>query len=99
MKTNPFLMKAAVAGLIGAAALITAPAHAADAPATDKGHCVGANSCKGKGACKQVGKNDCGGKNGCGGKGYLEKSKAECDKMSKKDKKIHFEAAVADGKM
>ncbi len=94
MTKNSFLMKAAVAGLMGAAALAAAPAHAGDA-ADEKGHCVGANACKGKGGCKQTSMNDCAGKNGCKGKGYLEKSKAECDKMSKKDKNVHFETAMA----
>ncbi|PIS11116.1 MAG: hypothetical protein COT73_05710 [Bdellovibrio sp. CG10_big_fil_rev_8_21_14_0_10_47_8] len=85
-------MKAAIAGLIGAAAMTAAPAHAAD-DATVKGHCVGANACKGKGGCKQVNKNDCAGKNGCKGKGFVEMTKAECDAKAAKNKKIHFETA------
>ena len=78
--------------ITGAAALTAGPAHAADDAAT-KGHCVGANSCKGKGGCKQEGMNDCAGKNGCKGKGFVEKTKAECDAMAKKNKGVHFQAA------
>jgi uncharacterized membrane protein len=92
MKNNSFLIKAAIAGLISAAATTSVTAHAAD-NATDKGHCVGANACKGKGGCKQEAKNECAGKNGCKGKGFVEKTKAECDTMAKKNKKIHFETA------
>ena len=88
MKTNALLMKAAIAGFVGAAALAAVPAHAAGE--TDKGHCMGANACKGKGGCKQVGKNDCAGKNGCKGKGFVENTKAECEKMEKRNRKIHF---------
>ena len=90
---SQFLIRAAVAGVIGAATIgLSSAAMAAD-DAGAKGHCVGANSCKGKGGCKQVGKNECAGKNGCGGKGFLEKTKAECDALAKKDKKIHFEVS------
>lgn len=52
-------------------------AHADDA----KGHCVGANSCKGTGACKTA-SNACKGQNACKGKGYLELTKAECEKVA-----------------
>jgi len=91
---SQFLIRAAVAGIIGAATIgMSSAALAADDAPAAKGHCVGANSCKGKGACKQEGKNACGGKNGCGGKGFLEKTKAECDAMAKKDKKVHFETS------
>jgi hypothetical protein len=90
-KTNSFVFKAAVASIIGAAA-IAAPAGNAMADEAAKGQCVGANACKGQGACKQVSKNDCAGKNGCKGKGFVEKTKAECDAAAKTDKKIHFVA-------
>ncbi len=88
-----FLFHAAIAGIIGASTMaLSSGAFADDAAGTnEKGHCIGANSCKGKGSCKQVSKNDCAGKNGCGGKGFLEKTKAECDALAKKDKKVHFE--------
>jgi hypothetical protein len=89
---NTFLMKAAIAGLIGTAALAATPVQAADA--AEKGHCVGANACSGKGGCKQVGQNECKGKNGCKGKGFLEKTKAQCDALSKKNKDVHFETAM-----
>lgn len=89
---SQFLIRAAVAGIIGASTLgLSSPAIAGDAVEA-KGHCIGANACKGKGGCK-TGKNECGGKNGCGGKGFLEKTKAECDALAKKDKKIRFEAS------
>ncbi len=93
MNKNTLLMKAAIVGLMGAAALAVVPAHAADAG--DKGHCIGANACKGKGGCKQVSQNECAGQNACKGKGFLEKTKAQCDKLSKKNKDIHFETAMA----
>lgn len=92
MRTNPFLLKAAIAGLVSAAALVTVPAYAAGD--SEKGHCVGANACKGKGGCKQVGQNECAGKNGCKGKGFVEKTKAECDKLAKKNPSIRFEPAT-----
>jgi len=41
---------------------------------------MGANACKGKGACKTA-TNACKGQNACKGKGFLEMSKAECDKV------------------
>jgi len=93
MSKSQFLMRAAVAGIIGASTLgLSSAAMAAD-DANTKGHCVGANACKGKGGCKQEGKNECAGKNGCGGKGFLEKTKAECDALAKKNKNIRFEAS------
>lgn len=87
-----FLLNAAVAGILGASsALVVSSPALADDDASTKGHCVGANACKGKSGCAQTGQNDCAGKNGCKGKGYVEKTKAECDKMAKKNKKVHFE--------
>ena len=44
-----------------------------------KGKCIGANACKGKSDCG--GKNGCPGQNACKGKGYLELTKAECNKI------------------
>ena len=90
---SQFLVRAAIAGIIGASTMgLSSTALAAD-DAAAKGHCIGANSCKGKGGCSQVGKNDCAGKNGCSGKGFIEKTKAECDNLAKKNKKIHFEVS------
>lgn len=87
-------MSAAVVGIMAAGALAhSSLALADDGNADAKGHCVGANSCKGKGGCAQAGKNDCSGKNGCKGKGFVEKSKAECMKMAKKNKNVHWEEA------
>jgi len=64
----------AVATLIFA---IGAPMGVASAAA--RGKCIGANACKGKSDCG--GKNGCPGQNACKGKGYLELTKAECDKI------------------
>jgi hypothetical protein len=51
-----------------------APSHADDA----KGRCIGANACKGQSACST---NGCSGTNACKGQGYLELTKAECEKI------------------
>jgi hypothetical protein len=94
--TKGQLIGAAVAGLLSASTLAhSSAALAADDTAGEKGHCVGANACQGKGGCAQVGKNECSGKNGCKGKGFVEKTKAECDAMAKKNKNIKFETAMS----
>jgi len=77
---------AAAAATLLLAGAVTAPAHAA---ADAKGHCMGVNECKGKSACGTAA-NACGGKNECKGKGFLEMTKADCDKAGGK-----FEAAAA----
>ena len=43
-----------------------------------KGRCIGANACKGQSACST---NGCSGTNACKGQGYLELTKAECEKI------------------
>ncbi len=88
---NQFLIRAAIAGILGASTMGLSSTTLAAEDTSMKGHCVGANSCKSKGGCSQKGKNDCAGKNGCGGKGFLETTKAECDALGKKDKNVHFE--------
>ncbi len=88
INTNKLLVAAAMMGIIGAGLSVTASASAA----SEKGHCMGANACKGKGACK-TDANACKGQNGCKGQAFTEATKAKCDKMAKKDKKIRFEAA------
>jgi hypothetical protein len=65
----------AVAALIVA---IAAPVGVASAGQA-RGKCIGANACKGKSDCG--GKNGCPGQNACKGKGYLELTKAACDKI------------------
>ncbi|MGE4233092.1 MAG: hypothetical protein AB7F43_07165 [Bacteriovoracia bacterium] len=77
-KTTQVLLGAAVAGMIGAGAMtvFSTPAFAKGG----KVHCYGLNSCGGKGACATPGQNECKGKNSCKGKGYLELSKAQCQK-------------------
>lgn len=87
---NRLLVNAALAGIIAASLGAASNAFAEDKP-TDKGHCVGANACKGKGGCAQEGMNSCKGKNGCKGKGFVEKTRAECEKLAKKDKSVKFE--------
>jgi uncharacterized membrane protein len=72
---------AAIATAVAALILTVAvPLGAVSAhAASGKGKCIGANSCKGKSDCG--GKNGCSGQNACKGQGYLELSKAECDKI------------------
>jgi len=89
---NHLLIKAALAGIIAASSLGMTSVALAGSP-TDKGHCVGANACKGKAGCAQEGMNACKGQNGCKGKGFVEKTRAECEKLAKKDKNIKFEEA------
>ncbi len=95
MKTNQnnLLVKAALAGIIAASSLGMASTALAEGKSTDKGHCVGANGCKGKGGCAQEGSNGCKGQNGCKGKGFVEKTRADCEKLAKKDKSVKFEEA------
>lgn len=78
-------LAAAAASLLLAGA-VAAPANAA---ADAKGHCVGVNECKGKSACGTAA-NACAGQNACKGKGFLEMTKADCDKAGGK-----FEEAKA----
>ena len=98
--TKSLVVAAAVAGIVSGAMLSTTgcsydKAGKQSNTSMQKHDCAGKNACKGKGGCKQEA-NDCAGKNGCKGKGYVEKTKAECDTMAKKNKKIHFDTA---GKM
>jgi len=90
--TTQFLIGAAVAGIIGAGSALVSSTSAKANAASDKGHCIGANSCKGKSGCAVSGHNECAGHNACKGKGFLETTKAACDKLAKKNKKIHFKA-------
>lgn len=68
---------AAAASLVVAGAAL-APTFAAT---EGMGHCVGGNACKGQGACKGAG-NSCKGQNACKGKGWVEMTKADCEKIS-----------------
>ena len=90
---NRLLINAAIAGIIAASSLGVVSSALAEGKPTDKGHCVGANACKGKGGCAQEGMNSCKGQNGCKGKGFVEKTRAQCEKLAKKDSSIHFEEA------
>lgn len=76
-KTTQVLLGAAMAGMIGAGAMMTSTPALAKG---DKVHCYGVNACSGKGACATPGQNECKGKNSCKGKGYMEMSKAQCKK-------------------
>ena len=71
-------LAAAAASLMIAGAVAAAPTMQIAADAV--GHCMGANACKGKGACKGA-SNACKGQNACKGKGYLEMTKADCEKI------------------
>jgi len=64
----------AIATLVLTIGAPAAPSHADDA----KGRCIGANACKGQSACST---NGCSGTNACKGQGYLELTKAECEKI------------------
>jgi uncharacterized membrane protein len=77
--TNTVLM-AAVAGLLTVGALGTTTAQAAEG---DKVKCYGVNKCKGTGACAGAG-HACGGQNACKGQGFIETSKADCEKQGGK---------------
>jgi hypothetical protein len=68
---------AAAASLLMAGAII---APTTQAVADAKGQCVGANACKGQSACKTA-TSSCKGQNACKGKGFLEMTKAECEKI------------------
>ncbi|MBK7844177.1 MAG: hypothetical protein IPJ71_10850 [Bdellovibrionales bacterium] len=92
MKNN-HLLNAALSGIIAAGSLGLSSLALAEGVSTDKGHCVGANACKGKSGCAQEGQNSCKGHNGCKGKGFVEKTRAECEKLAKKDKNVKFEEA------
>lgn len=88
------LLNAAFAGILGASlATHSSTSQAAEGDSAEKGHCIGANSCKGHGGCAQKGKNECAGKNGCKGKGFIEVTRAECEKLAMKNKSLRFEAA------
>lgn len=87
--SNKLLVAAAMMGIIGAGMTASSTASAA----AEKGHCMAANACKGKSACK-TDASSCKGQNGCKGQGFTETTKAKCDKLAKKNKAVHFEAAA-----
>ena len=69
---------AAAAASLMLAGAVMAPAHAADG---DKGACNGANACKGTSACKTA-TSACKGQNACKGHGWIEATRAECEKVA-----------------
>ena len=73
------LINAAIMGIVAASSMTVG--HTAMAKSAEKGLCSNASACKGQGGCGEAkGKNDCTGQ----GKGIM--SKAQCDKLAKKDK-------------
>ena len=76
----------AAAMLFGTAFVGTASAGDDASKAAPKTiHCTGVNSCKGQSACKSA-NNSCKGQNSCKGKGFMEMTKADCDKAQAKSK-------------
>ena len=78
---NSMLVRAAMAGLVGAA-LIAAPAQAAKKAKKNMQEvvkCYGVNSCSGKGKCGGPGAgHECAGKNSCAGQGWLFMPQDSC---------------------
>jgi uncharacterized membrane protein len=82
MTENSRLLTAAVAGLMGLAAVAAAadkPAAKSSKKAADKTvHCYGVNKCKGFGKCGGQG-HECAGQNTCKGQGWLPMPKSSCE--------------------
>lgn len=79
MTKRDTLIRAAMAGLLGAAVL-AAPSSAAGKKKGNKGElekCYGINKCSGHGACGGKG-HACAGKNTCKGQGWVEVKKGAC---------------------
>lgn len=79
MDKRSVLVKAAVAGLMGAA-IVAAPAVAGDKAKAAKNKdvkCYGVNKCSGHGKCGGPG-HECAGKNSCKGQGWLPMPKDSC---------------------
>jgi len=81
MDKGNLLLKAAVAGLIGAAVVAT-PSSAKDGKTAKKDgdknvKCYGVNKCKGSGKCGGAG-HECAGGNACKGPGWLMMPKDSC---------------------
>ena len=74
------LIASAAAGLFLSGAVV---ARAGEKAGGDTVHCAGINACKGQAACASA-SNSCQGQNACKGKGWIESSKAECDKKGGK---------------
>jgi uncharacterized membrane protein len=78
-RTTSKVLMAAVAGLLTIGAVGVTAARAAEGDVK----CYGVNKCKGTGACAGGG-HACAGKNACKGQGFVETSKADCDKQGGK---------------
>lgn len=72
MTKSKMFMSLAVAGMIGAGAVVASAVYA-----EDQVKCMGVNECKGKTSC-HTSTNACKGKNECKGKGVVMLPKAEC---------------------
>jgi uncharacterized membrane protein len=76
MNKKNMLVKAAVAGLMGAA-VVAAPSFAAGKKAAKDVKCYGVNKCKTFGQCGGPG-HECAGKNACKGQAWLMMPKDSC---------------------
>ena len=82
MEKKNMLLKAAVAGLMGAA-VVAAPSFAKDGKGAAKAEkdgnvkCYGVNKCKAMGKCGGAG-HECAGQNTCKGQGWLKMPKDSC---------------------
>jgi hypothetical protein len=70
--TSGAAIAAAAAALLIAGTAVSKPLQLVADDA--KGQCMGANACKGQSACKTA-------SNACKGKGFMEMTKADCDKV------------------
>ena len=75
-KTTGFVLAAAAASMFVAGSVAFTPTPAA----ADGVKCAGINSCKGHSECATA-SSSCKGQNACKGHGWLELTKAECDKI------------------
>lgn len=83
---NPTFRKTSMIAASAAALVLSAAAHAADAPAGSKGravggsdvvHCYGVNACKGTSDCATT-LQECKGQNECKGHGFKALKAGEC---------------------
>ncbi|MBI2384645.1 MAG: DUF2282 domain-containing protein [Elusimicrobia bacterium] len=82
MAKGNMLLKAAVAGIVGAA-VVSTPSWAKESKAkkSDKNvKCYGVNKCGGHGQCGGPG-HECAGKNSCKGQGWLYMPKESCENI------------------
>jgi uncharacterized membrane protein len=100
MDKRSVLVKAAVAGLMGAAIMAAPGVAGAKTKAPKDVKCYGVNKCKGFGKCSG-GSHSCAGKNSCKGQAWLPMPKDSClaiDGGSLKPKDAEPAAAPAESK-